>query len=505
MVAILDFGSQYTQLIVRRIRECGIYSEIFPYSAGLETLESRGVKAVILSGGPGHVHSEEIVKFDTRILDRFYILGVCYGMQLLAEHYKGKVSPGNKREYGENLFYPEEPEGLFSGVKRETIVWMSHWDYVSKLPAGFKATGKTDNTRIAAMRSNDGRIHAVQFHPEVMHTGEGGRMLKNFLCGICGMKKNWSSGSMLKKAREDIKKAVGNEKIICALSGGVDSSCLASIIHEVCGKNSLCVFINNGLLRKGEHGKIVDVFSKKVNLRYIDASDLFMKRLKGVANPERKRKIIGNTFIRILEKKAVKFGARHLAQGTLYPDVIESISPHGGPSAKIKTHHNVGGLPEKLHLSLVEPFRYLFKDEVRQIGKELMLPDTIINRHPFPGPGLAVRIIGSVSPDRIEILRNADAIVMEEIKASGLYLHIWQAFAVLLPVKSVGVMGDMRTYENVIALRMIKSADGMTADWYRLPHRILSRISCRIVNEVKGVNRVVYDITSKPPATIEWE
>ncbi len=505
MVGIIDFGSQYTQLIARRIREFGIYSEIFSYSVDVETLKKRGVEAVILSGGPGHIHSEQAVEFDAGIFRNFYILGVCYGMQLLAEHFKGRVSPGTKREYGETVFMPDSREPIFSGVRKETLVWMSHWDYVSKLPEGFVSIGRTANTEIAAIKSLNGKIFAVQFHPEVMHTKEGSRMLKNFLYRICRLKRNWSAGSMLKKTEEEIKSKVKNEKIICALSGGVDSSCLAAIIHNVCGRNSLSIFINNGLLRKGEHEKIVEVFKNRVNLRYLNASELFLKKLSGVANPEKKRKIIGKTFIQLFEKEAVKFGAKHLAQGTLYPDVIESISPLGGPSAKIKTHHNVGGLPEKLKLSLVEPFRFLFKDEVRQIGRELMLPETLVNRHPFPGPGLAVRIVGSVDKNRLEILRNADSIVMEEIKSCGLYGEIWQAFAVLLPVKSVGVMGDKRTYENVVALRMIKSTDGMTADWYRMPHKILGKISCRIVNEVKGVNRVVYDITSKPPATIEWE
>lgn len=505
MVGIIDFGSQYTQLIARRVRECGIYSEIFPYTAGSETLKKKGMKALILSGGPGHIHSDEALKFDRRIFDNFCILGVCYGMQLIAEHFNGRVSPGNKREYGETLFYPKDGEPVFEGVKKETLVWMSHWDYVEKLPDNFIPIGKTANTEFAAMKSSNGRIFGIQFHPEVMHTKEGIKILRNFLYKICCLGKNWSPESMLKQTEEEIKDTVQNGKIICALSGGVDSSCLAAIIHDVCGKNSLSVFINNGLLRKNEPDKIVKVFKEKVNLLYIDASELFLKNLAGVANPEKKRKIIGNTFIRLFEKEARKFGAKYLAQGTLYPDVIESISPLGGPSVKIKTHHNVGGLPEKLKLSLVEPFRFLFKDEVREIGKELNLPKAVVNRHPFPGPGLAVRIIGSVNKERLEILRNADSIVIEEIKSCGLYSDIWQAFAVLLPVKSVGVMGDKRTYENVIALRMIKSTDGMTADWSKVPYSVLSSISCRIVNEVEGVNRVVYDITSKPPATIEWE
>jgi GMP synthase (glutamine-hydrolysing) len=355
------------------------------------------------------------------------------------------------------------------------------------------------------MRSKDGKIHALQFHPEVVHTKEGTSILKNFLYGICGFKPQWNPESMLEKTERDIREKVGSEKIICGMSGGVDSACLAVILHRACGRNSLSVFVNNGVLRKGEAEKIVKTFRSRINLKYIDAGSLFLKRLKGVADPEKKRKIIGGTFINIFEKKARKFGAKFLAQGTLYPDVIESVSPFGGPSAVIKTHHNVGGLPEKLKLSLVEPFRFFFKDEVRQLGRELKLPDFIVNRHPFPGPGLAVRIIGSVDKNRLDILREADSIVMDEMKRSGLYGEVWQAFAVLLPVKSVGVMGDKRTYENVIALRIVKSSDGMTADWVKVPYETLGVISNRIVNEVKGVNRIVYDVTSKPPATIEWE
>jgi GMP synthase (glutamine-hydrolysing) len=376
---------------------------------------------------------------------------------------------------------------------------------VEKLPAGFVATGRTGNTEIASMRSEDGRIYALQFHPEVIHTKEGTAVLKNFLYRICGLKPDWNPVSVLKKTGEEIREKVGTGKIICGLSGGVDSACLSIILNDVCGKNSLSVFVNNGVLRKGEPEKILSTFKNRVNLKYVDAGEVFLKRLEGVSDPEKKRKIIGNTFIRIFEKEAKEFGAGFLAQGTLYPDVIESISPFGGPASVIKSHHNVGGLPAKLKLSLVEPFRFLFKDEVRRLGRELELPDFIVDRHPFPGPGLAVRIVGSVNKSRLEILREADSIVMEEMKLAGLYADVWQAFAVLLPVKSVGVMGDKRTYENVIALRVVKSSDGMTADWVKVPYRVLGVVSNRIVNEVKGVNRVVYDITSKPPATIEWE
>ncbi len=505
MVAIIDFGSQYTQLIARRVRELRIYCEIFPCTVKAPALEAKGVKAVILSGGPGHVHLDGGIDFDGEILSRFYVLGVCYGMQLIAEYFGGRVSPGKRREYGETSFYPGKNEKIFSGVAKETVVWMSHWDYVKKLPEGFEVSGRTQNTEIAAMRSEDGKIHALQFHPEVVHTKEGTSILKNFLYGICGFKPQWNPESMLEKTQRDIREKVGSEKIICGMSGGVDSACLAVILHRACGRNSLSVFVNNGVLRKGEAEKIVKTFRNRINLKYIDAGSLFLKRLKGVADPEKKRKIIGGTFINIFEKEARKFGAKFLAQGTLYPDVIESVSPFGGPSAVIKTHHNVGGLPEKLKLSLVEPFRFFFKDEVRQLGRELKLPDFIVNRHPFPGPGLAVRIIGSVDKNRLDILREADSIVMDEMKRSGLYGEVWQAFAVLLPVKSVGVMGDKRTYENVIALRIVKSSDGMTADWVKVPYETLGVISNRIVNEVRGVNRIVYDVTSKPPATIEWE
>ncbi|MCM8777132.1 MAG: glutamine-hydrolyzing GMP synthase [Candidatus Omnitrophica bacterium] len=507
MVAVIDFGSQYTQLIARRIRELNIYCEIFPSRVSLETLREKNVSAVILSGGPGHISALEKMNFDDRIFDNFFVLGICYGLQILAKHFGGEVASGEKREYGETVFYPDPDiyDKIFIGVPHKTIVWMSHWDTVIKIPYGFNIIGRTDNTDIAAMKSADGRIYGLQFHPEVVHTQEGKTILKNFLYSICGLKPEWNPGSMLELVEREIRDKVGNGRVICGLSGGVDSSTLAIILNNVCGKNALSVFVNNGLLRKGEAEKIKGIFKDRVNFKYIDAGDFFLKRLQGVVDPERKRKIIGNTFIRIFEKEARKFGAKFLAQGTLYPDVIESMSPFGGHSSRIKTHHNVGGLPEKLHLTLVEPFKFLFKDEIRGIAKEIGVPDFIINRHPFPGPGLAVRIIGSIDRTRLQILREADSIVIEEMKKADLYPDVWQAFAVLLPVKSVGVMGDKRTYENVIALRIVKSMDGMTAEWARIPYDVLAVISNRIVNEVKGINRLVYDITSKPPATIEWE
>ncbi|MDD3726566.1 MAG: glutamine-hydrolyzing GMP synthase, partial [Candidatus Ratteibacteria bacterium] len=453
MVAVIDFGSQYTQLIARRIRDLNVFCEIFPPSIKLETLRKKNVSAVILSGGPGHIPFLDRIHFDNKILDNYAILGICYGMQLIAKYRDGEVVPGEKREYGETVFYPDTSESIFDGVSEKTIVWMSHWDTVVRLPEGFSVIGKTDNTSIAAMKSDDGRIYGFQFHPEVVHTQEGTTILKNFLYKICGLTPNWNPESILTLVKKEIRGQVENNRVICGLSGGVDSSTLALILHEVCGDNALSVFVNNGLLRKEEAERIVDIFKNRVNLRYIDASEIFLSRLKSVADPEKKRKIIGNTFVRVFETEARKFGAKFLAQGTLYPDVIESISPFGSPSAKIKTHHNVGGLPEKLNLELIEPFRFLFKDEIRKVAKEVGLPGFLVNRHPFPGPGLAVRIIGSVDENRLQILRKADSIVIEEIKKAGLYLNVWQAFAVLLPVKSVGVMGDKRTYENVIAVR----------------------------------------------------
>jgi len=506
MVAIIDFGSQYTQLITRRIRELKVYSEIFPYNTKAKILKEKGAKAVILSGGPGHIPEKGIIPFDREILNGdFYILGICYGMQLIGKIFGGNVSSGEKREYGKTKFYPDRKEKIFQNLKNETTVWMSHWDYVEKLPEGFKIIGNTDTCRIAAMRNNDRKIYCLQFHPEVIHTVEGKKILKNFLFQICGFKPSWNPSSMLVMAENEIRNKVKDNRIICALSGGVDSSCLAVLLNKVCGNNSLSIFVDNGLLRKGETERIHKISEGRLNLKQVDATELFLKQLKGISAPEKKRKIIGNTFIRIFEKEAKKFGAKFLAQGTLYPDVIESTSPFGGPSAKIKTHHNVGGLPETLHLSLVEPFRFLFKDEVRKIGRQLGLSEEIVSRHPFPGPGLAVRIIGSVTKEKISILKEADYIVEEEIRKAGLYKKLWQAFAILLPIKSVGIMGDKRTYENVVVLRIVRSTDGMTADWAKIPYSVLEKISNRLVNEVKGLNRVVYDITSKPPATIEWE
>ncbi len=505
MVGIIDFGSQYTQLIARRVRELKVYCEIFHYLTTYEKLKEKNVQIVILSGGPGHIEDKKLT-LDKRILNgNFYILGICYGMQLLAKIFGGEISHGEIREYGKTLFFPETREKIFEGVKKETIVWMSHWDYVRKLPDSFQVAGRTENLQIAALRDTRGKIYGVQFHPEVIHTEEGKKIFRNFLFRICKAKRDWNSELILEKIENEIREKVGNEKVICGLSGGVDSSLLSIIINNVCGKNLLCVFVNNGLLRKKETEDIIGFFLNRLNFKYVDASRTFLEKLKNVSDPEEKRKIIGKTFIEIFEREGKKFGAKYLAQGTLYPDVIESISPFEGPSAKIKTHHNVGGLPEKMKFKLVEPFKFLFKDEVRKVARKLNLPDFIVKRHPFPGPGLAIRIIGEINKERLEIIRNADTIVDEEIRKAKLYDNVWQAFAVLLPVKSVGIMGDERTYENVVAVRIIKSVDGMTASWVKIPYPVLERISGRIVNEVRGVNRVVYDITSKPPATIEWE
>ncbi|MCM8822738.1 MAG: glutamine-hydrolyzing GMP synthase [Candidatus Omnitrophica bacterium] len=506
MVAILDFGSQYTQLIARRVRELKIYCEIYPYNVPASNLKEKNVRVLILSGGPGHITESELSFMPDKEIFRgqFKILGICFGMQVIAKFFGGKVERGKVREYGKTVFYPEK-DIIFEDVPQSTVVWMSHYDQVTRLPDGFKNAGRTGNCKIAAIKNIDGSIYGLQFHPEVLHTEKGKTILKNFLFKVCALGTDWTPSSMVDMAKNEIKSKIGNGKIVCALSGGVDSSTLAVLLHQVAGNNSLSVFVNHGLLRKNEEVEVKNALGSMVNMKYVDASEIFLSKLKGVADPEKKRKIIGETFIRVFEKEAKEFGADFLAQGTLYPDVIESVSVFGGPTSRIKTHHNVGGLPEKMDLKLVEPFRYLFKDEVRKIAKAIGLPSNLIQRHPFPGPGLAVRIIGEVDKEKIEILREVDAIYIDELRKANLYNKIWQAFAVLLPVKSVGVMGDQRTYQYVVALRAVTSVDAMTADWARIPLKVLEKISSRIVNEVKTVNRVVYDITSKPPATIEWE
>ena len=507
-IVILDFGSQYTQLIARRIRELHIYSEILPYNATIDEIKKHKPKGIILSGGPASVYHPDAPKPDERIFDlNIPILGICYGLQLLTQHFGGEVVKAERHEYGRAELEILDHEDLFYGLPNEIHVWMSHGDRVTKLPEGFEPIARTYNAPFAAIRNREKKIWGVQFHPEVSHTYLGKEILKSFAVRICGCSQDWTMGNFLKEKEQEIKQLVDGKKAICALSGGVDSSVAAVLVHNAIGDNLTCIFVDNGLLRKGEREQVEKTFRDHfhIPLVVVDAKERFLKALKGVTDPEKKRKIIGNLFIEIFEEEAKKIpDVEFLVQGTLYPDVIESVSVKG-PSAVIKTHHNVGGLPEKMNLKLIEPLRELFKDEVRELGKELGLPDEIIYRQPFPGPGLAIRIIGEVNENDLNILREADAIVVEEIKKAGLYRDLWQSFAVLLPIHTVGVMGDYRTYEKVIAVRAVESTDGMTADWARLPYELLDRIMRRIINEVKGVNRVVYDITSKPPGTIEWE
>lgn len=507
-ILVLDFGSQYTQLIARRIREIGVYSEIHPYNFPILKIREMNIKGIILSGGPSSVYqknapfpSEEIFNLNIPFL------GICYGLQVIAHQLGGEVDKLAKREYGRTDLLIDDDSDLFFGLNKSTTVWMSHGDALTKLPDNFERIGHSANSPLCAVRNLQKKIFGVQFHPEVIHTENGIDILRNFALKICKCKADWTAGSFINQKTQEIQKTVGDGKVICALSGGVDSSVLALLMQKAIGDKLFCFHINNGLLRKGESEEVVRQFrdSYHINLDYIDASDLFLTRLESVNDPEQKRKIIGNIFIEIFEQEAYKLkDVEYLAQGTLYPDVIESRS-FKGPSATIKSHHNVGGLPEKMKLKLIEPLRELFKDEVRAVGKELGLSTQILNRHPFPGPGLAVRIIGDITKEKLDLLREADEIFLSEILRAEIYNDIWQAFAVLLPVQTVGVMGDERTYENVIALRAVTSVDGMTADWARIPGEILEKISNRIINEVRGVNRVVYDVSSKPPATIEWE
>jgi len=508
LILIIDFGSQYTQLITRRVREANVYSEIHPHRISVDEVKSLSPSGIILSGGPMSVYDEGSPQLDPAILNLgIPVLGICYGLQLICKISGGIVEPASDREYGKANLIIKEVNELFKNIRKESVAWMSHGDYLTKLPKGFKVLAESNHSPICSIADSQRKIYGVQFHPEVAHTQEGEKIIWNFLFNICKCKSGWTPHNFIQSKISEIKKLVGSSRAICALSGGVDSTVAAVLVKKAIGENLLCIHIDTGLMRKNESETISELFKEKIKLNYIhlNESERFLTKLKGIVDPEQKRKIIGKTFIEIFEEEAVKYGeATFLVQGTLYPDVIESVSIKGA-SVTIKTHHNVGGLPEKMNLKLIEPFRELFKDEVRKVGRELGISENFISRHPFPGPGLAVRVLGEVSKDRLDILREADDIFISEIREAGLYNNIWQAFAVLLPVNSVGVMGDARTYENVLALRAVTSMDGMTADWFRFEHDFLEKVSNKIINKIRGINRVVYDISSKPPSTIEWE
>jgi len=510
-ILILDYGSQFTQLIARRVREARVYSEIHPPTRSVEWIRDWNPTGIILSGGPNSVYGENVPSADPAILDLAPILGICYGMQLIAHLEGGKVIGAGRREYGRAELHIAETQGLFEGFKltEPAGVWMNHGDHVDEPPTGYVLTASSETVRIAAFRHRTKPIHAVQFHPEVSHTPRGGEIISNFLFSVCHAAPSWTPGAFVDAEIARVRAAVGSSKVICGLSGGVDSSVAAALVHRAIGKQLTCVFVDTGLLRLNEREQVERTFKANMGIPLvtIDASDRFFRALNGIDEPEAKRTAIGHTFIDVFEEatSAAGSGADFLVQGTLYPDVIESVSPHGGPSATIKTHHNVGGLKPGMKFKLIEPLRELFKDEVRNVGRELGLPEEMVGRHPFPGPGLGIRVLGPVDREKVALLQRADAIYLEEIREAGLYNEIWQAFAVLLPVRSVGTMGDFRTYENVLALRAVTSTDGMTADWFQFPHDVLGRISNRIINEVRGINRVVYDVSSKPPATIEWE
>ncbi len=513
-MVILDFGSQYTQVIARRVRESRVYSEILPYNCSSEQLVASGAAGVILSGGPASVFSEGGPQIDPTIFKLgLPVLGICYGLQLMAFHLGGRVEFSSRREYGAGRLTVVGTSPLFEGLPEQFQVWNSHGDNVVALPPGFASIGQTENSPFAAVHDPERKLYGLQFHPEVAHTPVGKDVLENFLYRVCHCTPDWTMGSFIEQTCREIREQVGADKVVLGLSGGVDSSVTAALIHRAIGDQLTCIFVNNGLLRAREAETVQRIFGAnfRIRLKYIDASARFLAELRGAIDPELKRKIIGSEFIRVFEAATEELQAseaghyRYLAQGTLYPDVIESMAIAGNPAALIKSHHNVGGLPEKMNFSLLEPLRHLFKDEVRQVGLELELPREIVFRQPFPGPGLGVRILGEITEERLNILRQADEIVVSEMKAADWYYKVWQSFAVLLPVRSVGVMGDQRTYEDTVALRIVESQDGMTADWVRIPYEVLAGISNRIINEVTGVNRVCYDISSKPPSTIEWE
>jgi GMP synthase (glutamine-hydrolysing) len=509
-VLVLDFGSQYSMLIARRIRECHVYCEIVPYNAPWAEVAHLNLKGFVLSGGPASVYAQGAPLAPSYIFEKgLPVLGICYGMQLLAHQLGGRVSPGEKHEYGHTVIHQAEPTELFNDLPPAIPVWMSHGDQITQMPSGFRSLAYSDNAPVAVMGNDHGML-GLQFHPEVVHTPQGKQIIENFLYRVCGCRGDWTAANFVSESIDRIREQVGTGHVICALSGGVDSAVAATLVHRAVGDQLTCIFVNNGLLRREEPERILDTFRRhlKMNLIYVEATDRFLQTLAGVTDPETKRHRVGEEFIRVFEEEAGKLGhVDFMVQGTTYPDVIESASsPTGdGASAKIKTHHNVGGLPSEMKLGLIEPLRYLFKDEVRQVGLAVELPEEMVFRQPFPGPGLSIRIIGEVTPEKLETLRACDWVVMDEIKKAKLYRDLWQAFAVLTDSRSVGVMGDFRTYGHVVALRLVTAEDAMTADWARLPYDLLARISSRMVNEVPGVNRVVYDITSKPPGTIEWE
>jgi GMP synthase (glutamine-hydrolysing) len=508
-IAVLDFGSQYTQVIARRIRECQVYSKIYHFSTPAERLRADGVIGIVLSGGPSSVFSANAPIPDPKIFEiGVPVLGICYGLQLMGHMLGGKVSRGERREYGHGTLTVHRRGRLFAGLPRKLRVWNSHGDKLMKLPPGFTTIGRTENSPFAVIENYRKGFYGIQFHPEVFHTERGIEVLLNFLAGVCRARQDWTTKDFIEHAVGEIREAVGSSRVILGLSGGVDSSVAAALIHRAIGSQLTCVFVDNGLLRKDERATVESLYKRhfKIDLRVVDSSALFLRMLKGVEEPEKKRKIIGKTFIEVFEKSLKKIGrADFLAQGTLYPDIIESVAIGDNPAALIKSHHNVGGLPARMKLKLLEPLRELFKDEVRRVGSALGLPREVVWRQPFPGPGLGVRVIGPITESNLEILRSADAILQEEMMSSGWYWKVWQSFCVFLPVKSVGVVGDERNYAYVIALRIVESTDAMTADWTRLPYDLLQKISGRITNEVRGVSRVVFDVSSKPPATIEWE